>query len=88
MPASTNIWNNSMKKMSLVQLVPQHKARVIEIMGAGNLHQRLMERGLYIGKEVVKVSHIGLRGPVVIKTGRTILALGHGVAEKIIVELV
>ena len=42
--------------------------------------------GAYKGKEIEKVSHIGLKGPVVIKVGRSILALGHGVAAKIIVE--
>jgi len=42
--------------------------------------------GVYKGKPVVKLSHIGLQGPVVIKAGRSILALGHSVAEKIIIE--
>ena len=42
--------------------------------------------GVYKGKPVTKLSHIGLRGPVVIKAGRSILALGHSVAEKIIIE--
>jgi Fe2+ transport system protein FeoA len=45
-----------------------------------------MNMGVYRGKEIIKLSHIGLRGPVVIKSGRTILALGHSVAAKIIVE--
>jgi len=42
--------------------------------------------GLYKGKEIAKLSHIGLRGPVVVKIGRSILALGHNVSSKIIVE--
>jgi len=42
--------------------------------------------GLYVGKEITKLSYIGLRGPVVIRVGRSVLALGHGMAAKIIVE--
>lgn len=75
-----------MKRSSLVQLKANHRGKVVEILGGTNLHVRLMNMGLYKGKEVVKLSHIGLRGPVVIKVGRGILALGHNVAAKIIIE--
>ena len=50
------------------------------------MQNRLMNMSVHKGRELVKLSHIGLRGPVVIKAGRSILALGHGVAAKIIVE--
>jgi len=75
-----------MRKISLVQLKPNHKGRIAEIAGGENLRSKLMHMGVYEGKEVTKFSHIGLRGPVVIKTGRSILALGHGVAAKVMVE--
>jgi len=75
-----------MKKISLVHIKANHKGKVMEILGGTNLQERLMNMGVYKGKEVTKLSHIGLRGPVVIKTGRSILALGHGVAAKVILE--
>lgn len=75
-----------MKKISLVHFKANHKGKVVEIAGGGQLISRLMSMGVYPGKEVIKLSHIGLKGPVVIKVGRNILALGHGVATKIIVE--
>lgn len=75
-----------MKKTSLVQMKVNHKGKVIEILGGTNLQNRLMNMGVYKGKEITKLSHIGLRGPVVIKIGRSILALGHGMAAKIIME--
>ncbi|MDD5120756.1 MAG: FeoA domain-containing protein [Candidatus Omnitrophica bacterium] len=75
-----------MKKISLLQAGENEKIKILEILGGSNLERRLMSMGVYKGKEVVKLSHIGLRGPVVIKSGRSILALGHGVAAKIIVE--
>jgi ferrous iron transport protein A len=76
-----------MKKISLIQLKASHKGKVAEISGGGNLQNKLANMGVHKGKEVIKLSHIGLRGPVVIKAGRSILALGHGVAAKVIVEL-
>lgn len=75
-----------MKRASLIQLKPNHKGKVSEILGGTNLQNRLMNMGVYAGKEITKLSHIGLRGPVVIRAGRSILALGHGVAAKIIIE--
>lgn len=76
-----------MKKISLVNIKPDRRCRVFEISGGHNLHSRLMNMGIYKGKELTKLSHIGLRGPVVIKSGRSIFALGHGVAAKIICEV-
>ena len=75
------------KKVSLINIKANHKSRVVEISGGGNLQDKLMNMGVYKGREVTKLSHIGLRGPVVIRAGRTILALGHGVAAKVIVEV-
>lgn len=74
------------KALSLAKLKAGNKAKVSDISGGGSLESKLMNMGIYKGKEVSKLSHIGLRGPVVVKVGRTILALGHGIAEKIIVE--
>ena len=75
-----------MKKISLVHIKPEEKVSILEILGGSNLESKLLSMGVYKGKQITKLSHIGLRGPVVIKAGRSILALGHGVAEKIIVE--
>ena len=75
-----------MKKVSLVHLKPDHKGKISEIAGGAGLQGRLMNMGLYVGKEITKLSYMGLRGPVVIRVGRSILALGHGMAAKIIVE--
>ena len=75
-----------MKKISLVQIKANEKVKILEILGGSNLESKLLSMGVYSGKEVTKLSHIGLRGPVVIKAGRSILALGHSVAAKVIVE--
>ncbi|MFH0731565.1 MAG: FeoA family protein [Candidatus Omnitrophota bacterium] len=75
-----------MEKVSLIKLKPNHKGKISEISGGVALQRRLMNLGIYKGREVTKLSHIGLRGPVVMRVGRSILALGHGMASKIILE--
>jgi len=62
------------------------KARVLEILGGPGLENRLMSMGIYPGREITKFSHFALRGPVTIKIGRSVVAIGHGMARKIIVE--
>lgn len=74
-----------MKKVSLVHFKPEHKCKVLEIQGGAGLQNRLMSMGLYVGREITKLSYIGLRGPVVVRVGRSVLALGHGMAAKVMV---
>jgi len=80
------VYNLFMKKISLAQIKANSKGKIVEILGGANLQSKLMSMGVRSGKEFAKLSHIGLEGPVVIKVGRTILALGHSIASKIIVE--
>jgi len=76
-----------MKKISLVQLKEKSKARVLEISGGSSLQHKLMSLGIYPGREIIKLSHFALRGPVTIKVGRSVLALGHTMAAKVMVEI-
>ena len=75
-----------MKKVTLVQMKEKQKGVILEIPAGAALQNKLMSMGIYKGREISKISHIGLKGPVVIKAGRSILALGHSVAAKVIVE--
>lgn len=59
---------------------------VVEISGGPTLQSRLMSMGVYRGREITKLSNSVFRGPVAIKVGRSVLALGYGMAHKIIVE--
>jgi len=47
---------------------------------------RLESMGIRVGSHIKKISSQSMRGPVTIKIGHTSLALGHGIASKIIVE--
>jgi Fe2+ transport system protein FeoA len=74
-----------MKKLSLLKMREKQKGRVADIEGE-KLRGRLMSMGIYPGKEITKLSHMALRGPVTIKVARSVLALGHEMAGKIILE--
>jgi Fe2+ transport system protein FeoA len=75
-----------MKKISLVHLKTGRKAKIIEIDAGAGLENRFMSMGIYKGREITKLSSFGLKGPVAIRVGRSVLALGYGMAGKIILE--
>ncbi len=63
------------------------KGRVLEISSGKVLQERLMSRGIYKGREITKVSHFALRGPVALRVGRSVIALGRNMADKIIIQI-
>jgi len=75
-----------MKRMTLLQLKKGQKAKVADIIAGHGLEHKFMSMGIYRGKEIIKLSHFLLRGPVTIRVGRSVIALGHGMAAKILVE--
>ena len=76
-----------MKKISLLHMKGNQKGIICDISAGMNLHNKFMSMGIYLGREISKISSIGLKGPVAIKVGRSVLVLGHGVAGKITVEV-
>ena len=76
-----------MKHVSLARMKSGGKGKVVEISGGEQLRQRLMHMGIYEGREITKMGHLALRGPVTVKVGRAMIALGHTMAHKIKVEI-
>jgi Fe2+ transport system protein FeoA len=75
-----------MKRVPLVKLKDNQKGIIAEINVGHGLLNRFMSMGIYQGREITKLSQFALRGPLAIKVGRSILALGFGMASKIIVD--
>ncbi len=74
------------RQLPLVALPPGARARVVGIAGGGmNVRMRLLQMGLTPGTLIEVVDNRG-RGPVLVRVRGTVVALGRGVAEKIIVE--
>jgi len=60
---------------------------VVQIQGGHGLVNRLNSLGIRPGKRITKVSSMFMRGPVTIQVDRAQVAIGFGMARKIIVEL-
>jgi ferrous iron transport protein A len=71
--------------VSLSQVVPGKKAKIISLAGGRGLHARLISMGLIPGS-IVEVISQGMTGPHVIAHNGCRLAIGRGMAHKIIVS--
>lgn len=75
------------KIVTLRQMQSGQSGKVVEIQGGHGLINRLNALGMRPGKKITKVSSMLMRGPVTIQSGHTRIAVGFGMANKIIVEL-
>lgn len=73
--------------MTLARMSSGQSGTIIDMQGGYGLSNRLAALGIMRGKRVTKVSSMILRGPVTVTVGRTHLALGYGMASKVVVEL-
>ena len=73
--------------MSLSHMRPGQSGMVVEIKGGFGLINRLNALGILPGKRVRKISAMIARGPVTIEVDRVQIAIGFGMAKKIIVDL-
>jgi len=60
---------------------------VVQIMGGHGLVNRLNSLGIRPGKRITKVSAMFMRGPVTLLVDRAQVAVGFGMAGKIVVEV-
>lgn len=58
---------------------------VIRLDGGAGVVRKLENIGIRTGVRVTKVSSQIMRGPVVVRIGGTRLAIGHGMARRVIV---
>lgn len=66
-----------------------HRARIVALAGGRQFQARLLNMGLNIGFEVNVIhSGNGRGGPTLVASKGTRLAIGHGMAEKIMVSMV
>ncbi|MBA7611429.1 hypothetical protein ES703_18653 [subsurface metagenome] len=75
------------KIVTLRQMQSGQSGKVVEIQGGHGLVNRLSALGIRPGKKITKVSSMLMRGPVTIQSGNTRIAVGFGMANKMIIEL-
>jgi len=76
-----------MEKVDLTQLEEGENGVVVDILGGHGLIRRLESLGIRVGKKVTKVSSQFMRGPITIRIDNFQVAIGFGMARKILVEI-
>ncbi len=73
---------------SLLEIPQGQKFRILEIKGGPGLHRRLLSLGFHRGDLVALDGEALLGGPILVKNlnSDTRIALGRGIARKILVE--
>ncbi len=75
-----------MENLNLTQLKSNEKAKVTAINGGFGFIRRVETLGIREGAEIKKISSQLMRGPITIQIGNSQVALGFGMAQKIIVR--
>jgi ferrous iron transport protein A len=75
------------KQTTLARMRAGQSGIVVQLQGGHGLVDRLSALGIIPGKRVTKISSTFMRGPVTVEIDRARLAIGFGMASKILVQL-
>lgn len=81
---------NHHRLIPLVSAPSERKLKIVEILGGHGLRKRLFDLGFHKGDEIVLDVRGVLQGPVLVRhiSSDTSVAIGRGIAAKILVEIV
>jgi ferrous iron transport protein A len=74
------------EQLTLAEMKTGQTGIVVGVLGGHGLIRRLDALGIRPGKKVTKLSSTLFRGPVTLRVNNTQVAVGFGMARKIIVE--
>ncbi len=72
--------------IDLTRMRKGERGKIVDIQGGWGLLGKLEALGIRQGTEIVKVSSQLMRGPITIRVGNTQVAIGFGMARRIMVE--
>ncbi len=72
--------------MPLVSANAGESVRVVDVLGGHGLASRLEALGIRPGTSIIKRSEMFMRGPVTVEAHGAQIAIGYGMASKILVE--
>ncbi len=75
------------KVISIVDMNNSETGKIVRLDGGYGIMSKLENMGIKIGSEIKKVSQQFMNGPVVISYGNTRVAVGRGMAQRIMVEV-
>lgn len=76
--------------ISLIQAPPDTPLKIVDILGGHGVRRRLIAIGFHKNDTIELDSRAIFRGPILVKnmTADTSVALGRGVAQKIMVQII
>ncbi len=74
------------EQLPLAEMRTGQTGTVVEVMGGHGLIRRLDALGIRPGRKVTKLNSTLFRGPIILRVNNTQVAVGFGMAKKIIVE--
>jgi len=74
-------------QLTLAEMKTGQTGTVVGVLGGHGLIQRLDALGIRPGKKVTKLSSTLFRGPVTLRVNNSRVAVGFGMARKIIVKV-
>ena len=75
------------EQFTLAEMRTGQAGTVVKVLGGHGLIHRLDALGIRPGKKVTKLSSTLFRGPVMLRVNNSRVAVGFGMARKIIVEV-
>jgi len=72
--------------VTLAQLKDGQSGTVVEIQGGRRMTDRLNALGIMPGKKITKTSAMLMRGPVTVEVDRVEVAIGFGMASRLVVR--
>ena len=78
---------SSKRQLTAREMRARQSGVVIQVSGGHGLVRRLEALGIRPGKRITKVSSMFMRGPVTLQIDHYQVAIGHGMAGKILIEV-
>ncbi len=75
------------QQLTLRQMQVGQSGTVVQVAGGRGRMTRLNALGIRPGRRITKVSSMFMRGPVTVRMGQTQIAIGFGMANRILVEV-
>jgi ferrous iron transport protein A len=75
------------EELTLAQMRPGQTGTVVGVMGGPGLVRRLDALGIRPGKQVTKISSTLFHGPVTLRVDNSRVAVGFGMARRIVVKV-
>ena len=73
--------------MTLIQVKTGQTVKIKHFEGGANLEHKLRQLGLVPGDNARVLRHAPLGGPILVEVGGRSIALGRGVASRVVVEV-